>query len=186
MSANPAGAGCLEPFGSASVGFHFRHGIRSLHCCRPYNEPENRVGIINDGTSGLRSNEHHELSPFHFWFLNNHTVFSQGVGNPVQGIQTDGLGIDNFATTEAHGHFDLVFLREELLDLANLEVEIVFFGLGPKLNLAGFNDGLLLFGFLLLLFQFIAELVEIHNSTDRRIRLIGNLDQIKPLFMGYF
>jgi len=31
--------------------------------------------------SGFRTNKHHELPTFHLWFLNDHTVFTQGVGD---------------------------------------------------------------------------------------------------------
>jgi hypothetical protein len=39
-AANPTGTGGLKPFGGASVGFHFRHGMHSLHDSRPFAVPE--------------------------------------------------------------------------------------------------------------------------------------------------
>ena len=55
------------------------------------------------------------------------------------------------------------------------------FSLGPELNLFCLNDRLFLLGFLLLFLQLIPVLIKIHNPTDRRIGLTGNLDQVQIL-----
>ena len=60
----------------------------------------------------------------------------------------------------------------------------MFLRLGSELDLPGFDDGLFLFGFLLFFLQLIPELVEIHDPTDGRVGLVGNLDEIKPLLLG--
>lgn len=80
--------------------------------------------------------------------------------------------------------FTLFFFFEEFPYLPYLEGQIVFLRLGPELDFPGFDNGLLLLGFLLFFLQLVPELVEIHDPADGRVGLVGNLDQIKPLLHG--
>jgi hypothetical protein len=135
-------------------------------------------------TSGFRTNKHHELSTFHFGFLDDHTVFSQGISDLGQRTETNGLCVDNLTTAKPHGHFYLVFLSKKFSNFTYFEVEIVFFGFWSKFDFSGFDNRLFLFGFLLLLFQLIPKFIKIHNPAYWRIGFVGNLDEIEPLFYG--
>ena len=100
--------------------------------------------------SGFRTDEHDQLPTFHFGFLDDHTIFPQDIGYFSKRVKSDGLRIHNFTSPETHRHLDLVFLFQKFLNFPDLEIEIMFLGLRPELDLSGLNDGLLLFGFLLL------------------------------------
>lgn len=135
---------------------------------------------------GFWTDEHDELSTFHLWFLNNHTIFSQGIGYFGQGVKADGLRIDDLTAAKSHGHLDLVLFCQEFFDLADFKGEIVFFCLWPEFDLPGFDNGLLFLGFLLFFLQFVPEFIKIHNPANRWISLVGNLDQVKSLFLSCF
>ena len=100
--------------------------------------------------SGFRTDKHDELTAFHFGFLDDDAIFPQGIGDFVERVKPDGLRVHNFTSPKTHRHLDFIFFLQELFNFPDLEVEIMLFGLGPELDLPGFNDGLLLFGFLLL------------------------------------
>jgi hypothetical protein len=144
------------------------------------------VGKIGVALSGFRTNKHNELPTFHLGFLNDHTVFAKGIGDFVQRVEANGLSIDNFSSSKAHRHLDLVFFGQELLDFPDFKIKVMLFSFGPKLDFSGLDDGLLLFGFLLFLFQLITEFVEVHDPTHGWIRFVGDLDQIKTLFLRCF
>ena len=80
----------------------------------------------------------------------------------------------------------LILLRQKLLDSFNLEVEVMRFGFWSELDFFGLNNRLFLFGLLLFFLQLIPVLVEIHDSTDRRIGLSGNFNQIQILIVCNF
>ena len=87
--------------------------------------------------------------------------------------------------TEHDGHFDLVPFLYETKCVLQLDVKIVLFNVGAKLNFFDVNNLLLLLRFLFPLLLFIAVLTEVHDAAHRRLCLRRNLDEVKMLFFGH-
>ena len=94
------------------------------------------------------------------------------------------LGVVHLPATEHDRDLDLVALAEELLDLAGLGVEVAAADLGPVLHLLDRRRWCSCGGFLGLLRGLVLELAVVHDPTDRRVGLVGHLDQVEVELPG--
>jgi len=85
----------------------------------------------------------------------------------------------HLTAAERNGEFHLVVLLEELPSVSDLERVVVFFDLGPELDLLEMRDMLLLPGLLLLLALFVLVLPEVHHPADGRARGGRDLDEVE-------
>ena len=81
------------------------------------------------------------------------------------------------ATTEKYGHLYLIVVLEEVDRLLDLEVNIVVTGFWPDADL--FQLRLMSLALLAFLLLVVLELTEVHDATDGRLCLCGNLDQVQ-------
>ena len=95
------------------------------------------------------------------------------------------LGVLHLPASEHDGHLDLVSLTQELLDLLGLGVEVAVPDLGPVLHLLDHDVGALATGFLGPLGGLVLVLAVVHDPTDRRVGLVGHLDQIELELAGH-
>jgi len=140
---------------------------------------------MNYLTSRLGPDKHHQLPPFHSRLLEDNTIITQFIRYIVDGIKANRLGIDYFTATKPHGYLDFIVLIEKFSDLFDLEIQIMLFSLRPEFDFLCLDGCLLFFRFLLLLLQLIAIFIKIHQTTDRRICLAGDFDQIQSPIISH-
>ncbi len=92
------------------------------------------------------------------------------------------FGQRDFATSEYHGDFDFVFSPDELPDVADFGLQIMFAGLRAYFYFLNLKRALFLFCFLFLFGLFIAVAPIIHDLTYRRIGTGRNLYQVETKF----
>ena len=94
------------------------------------------------------------------------------------------LGVLHLPAPEHDRDLDLVALAEELLDLAGLGVEVAGADLGPVLHLLDRDVGALAAGLLGLLRRLVLVLAVVHDPADRRVGLVGHLDEVEVQLTG--
>lgn len=68
--------------------------------------------------------------------------------------------------------------------MCDLRLVIMLVGLGADLDFLDLDRGRALSGFLLLLLGFVLELSEIHDATNRGLRVGSDLDEVQTLFLS--
>lgn len=113
-----------------------------------------------------RPDDHDHLAPFHLWHLLDHTYSFEVSLDTFQLAHTEFL-MRHFATTEAKGHFDLVFFFQEARHIPELDLVIVFVGTRAKFDFLHLHLLLLQLGFVSSLLFLILELAVIHDPANR-------------------
>ena len=84
--------------------------------------------------------------------------------------------VSHFATTELKMHFDLIPLVQEILGMPDFGEVVVLINIDAEFDLLDLANNVLLFFFLL--GEIVAELTEVHDPTNGRLGVRGDLDQI--------
>ena len=101
-------------------------------------------------------------------------------------IASPELGVLHLPAPEHDRDLDLVALAEELLDLAGLGVEVAGADLGPVLHLLDRRRWCsCLPGFLGPLGRLVLVLAVVHDPADRRVGLVGHLDEVEVELPGH-
>lgn len=90
----------------------------------------------------------------------------------------------NLAPAENDRDFNAVFLSEELLDMHDFKIYVVFFDFSADFNLFDYRSRLTLMGFPLPFSLFIKEFPIIHYPANGGLGVGRYLDQIQALFVG--
>src|SRR4051812_2601684 len=91
----------------------------------------------------------------------------------------------DLATTEHHGHLDLVLLFQEPPGVARLGLEIVIVDARTELHFLELDHVLLLLRDACLLGHLELVLAVVHDADDGRPRGRGDFDKIEPCFFGH-
>ena len=67
--------------------------------------------------------------------------------------------MSHLASPELYGHLDLVSVLQKTAGMLELELKVVFFGLGPHLDFLDLDHNLLLLGFVCLFALFLLLLI---------------------------
>ncbi len=95
------------------------------------------------------------------------------------------LLMDQFSSPEDHRGLDLESFFQEAADMLELELVVVFLGFGPETDLLKLDRMLLFFGRFFLLGLLVEILSVIHDATDRRPDIGGDLHEIESTACGY-
>ncbi len=90
----------------------------------------------------------------------------------------------HFAATEAQGDLDLVAFVEEALHRAHLHLIVMVVDHRPELDLLDLDNLLFFAGFGRFLLRLEFVLAVIQDFRDRRVRIWGDLNEIKPGGLG--
>ncbi len=93
--------------------------------------------------------------------------------------------MDQFPSAKNHRSFDLESLSKEATDMFELKLIIVFLGFGPETDLLKLDRMLLFLGSFFLLGLLVEILSVIHDATDWRPDIGGDLDEIQSPACGY-
>lgn len=95
------------------------------------------------------------------------------------------LTVRIFATAILERELNLAAIRNEVTNVAQFHIVVVLFDVRVKLDF--FLDGLrlILAGLLFLLPFIVTVLAEVHDTTNGRIGIRGNLNEVKMRFFGH-
>lgn len=91
--------------------------------------------------------------------------------------------MDDLTPAEKHGHLAAVSVLKKTPDMPELGLVVMVVGFRPDLDFLDLDYGLVLLGFLLLLFLLVLEFSEIHDTADRRFSVRSDLHQVIALFL---
>jgi len=94
------------------------------------------------------------------------------------------LGVGHFATSEAHGAFDLVTLAQELHDTFPFHIEVTCSDLRTELHFLDHRAGLVLACFPCLDGLVVLELAVVHHPHNRRTGIRGDLNKVETELGG--
>jgi len=127
---------------------------------------------------------HYHVASFNTRFPFNYTAFRDKFGNLLQDCITV-FPETHFPSAKNNVYFNLVTAVQEFKHMSNFYFKVMCAGKGSQLDFLGLNSvnrDLFLLFFTLLIF----ELSVIHQPANRRIGIVGNLNEIKSLFSGDF
>lgn len=144
-------ASFAEALGSTPVGLDFRH------CPSPY---------FRLFRFRFRGDDDEHAAPFHFLFdLYNPNILQLG-GEVIQGIHAQFL-VGDFSSTKNNRNLRFITLFEESPNMFYLELQVMFIGLGPQLDLFQLNLYLLFLGFLQFFTLLILKFAVVHDPANR-------------------
>lgn len=123
--------------------------------------------------------DHQHVPTFHIWALLYDTNFIQGFFYSCQAVSTDMLMCD-LSTAEPYPKLDLLTFLQPSCCAFDVELQVVFVGLWPQLNLFDRDLHLVLFRLPFLTALFVLKLAVVHDTANRRLGIWRYLDQVKP------
>src|SRR5438128_676780 len=141
-----------------------------------------RLDLRHRGPFLLADQHDRHATAFHARLLLDAGHVGHLLGDPVEHRLAE-LGVRDRAPAEEDRHLDAVALGQEAADVPHLEVDVVRARLRADLHLLQDGGGRLLARLLRLLLLRIAELSEVHDAADGRVRGGRDLDQVELLLL---
>lgn len=93
------------------------------------------------------------------------------------------IDVSIFPPAKQYRHLDFVIVFQKADGFLDLEADVMFARFRPNSDF--FETCLMRFVFRLAFFLVVVKLAEVHDATNRRFRVAGNLDQIETGFLGF-
>src|SRR5215210_9472526 len=159
------------------------------NCCLPASGPLPACALLGTlplmGLFGffLRGHDHHHVAPVQIRLaLDAPEVVEVGSEAPEESLSE--FRMLDLTSAEHYGDLHLVAAAQEALDVAALGVEVVVADLGPELYLPHVDVDLLFAGGLAGLLLLVLVLAVVHEASHRRIRVRGDLNEVKVHPLG--
>lgn len=129
---------------------------------------------------GTRREHHNQASSIHGGNLFDGRDPRELTSNLFERLTSDGR-VGDLATAKQNANLDLIPFVQPLARPVQFESDVIIVCLGADANFFDFDLLLPFFRFALFLMAFILEFAKIHDSTDRRLRIRSDFNQIQIL-----